>query len=122
MLVCIRERAGEVVIPSGNTDLKAGDKISVVIPMAEIGAVLQRLRLRKRAIHSVLIAGGGNTAVYLTLMLQRAGLQVKIIENSLVRCEELAERVPKVTSSMATPRISSCFRRRGCGTPRPSSA
>ena len=95
MLVCIRERAGEVVIPSGNTDLKAGDKISVVIPMAEIGSVLQRLRLRKRAIHSVLIAGGGNTAVYLTLMLQKAGLQVKIIENSLARCEELAERVPK---------------------------
>ena len=95
MLVCIRERAGEVVIPSGNTDLKAGDKISVVIPMAEIGSVLQRLRLRKRAIHSVLIAGGGNTAVYLTLMLQKAGLQVKIIENNLARCEELAERVPK---------------------------
>lgn len=95
MLVCIRERNGEVVIPSGNTDLKAGDKISVVIPMAEIGSVLQRLRLRKRAIHSVLIAGGGNTAVYLTLMLQKAGLQVKIIENSLARCEELAERVPK---------------------------
>ena len=95
MLVCIRERAGEVVIPSGNTDLKAGDKISVVIPMAEIGSVLQRLRLRKRAIHSVIIAGGGNTAVYLTVMLQKAGLQVKIIENSLTRCEELAERLPK---------------------------
>lgn len=95
MLVCIRERTGEVVIPSGNTDLKAGDKISVVIPMVEIGSVLQRLRLRKRAIHSVLIAGGGNTAVYLTLMLQKAGLQVKIIENNLARCEELAERVPK---------------------------
>lgn len=95
MLVCIRERAGEVVIPSGNTDLKAGDKISVVIPMAEIGSVLHRLRLRKRAIHSVLIAGGGNTAVYLTLMLQKAGLQVKIIENSLARCDELAERLPK---------------------------
>lgn len=95
MLVCIRERAGEVVIPSGSTDLKAGDKISVIIPMAEIGSVLQRLRLRKRAIHSVLIAGGGNTAVYLTLMLQKAGLQVKIIENNLARCEELAERVPK---------------------------
>ena len=47
MLVCTRERDGEVVIPSGNTELRAGDKISVVIPMAEIGSVLQRLRLRK---------------------------------------------------------------------------
>lgn len=95
MLVCIRERAGEVVIPSGNTELKAGDKISVVIPMTEIGAVLQRLQLRKKAIRSVMIVGGGNTTVYLTRMLQDAGLQVKIIENSLERCEELAERVPK---------------------------
>ena len=28
-------------------------------------------------------------------MLQKAGLQVKIIENNLARCKELAERVPK---------------------------
>ena len=95
MLVCIRERAGEIVIPNGTTDLQAGDVISVVIPMAEIGTVLHRLHQQQRPIRSVMIAGGGNTSVYLASLLQGAGIQVKIIESNHQRCEELADRLPK---------------------------
>ena len=97
MLVCIRERDGEVVIPGGQTDLRIGDKVSVVMPMAEIGKLMHKLRLQKRPIHSVTIAGGGNTSVYLSGMLLRAGMQVKIIETSQQRCEELADALPKAT-------------------------
>lgn len=97
MLVCIRERDGEVMIPGGQTDLRIGDKVSVVMPMAEIGKLMHKLRLQKRPIHSVTIAGGGNTSVYLSGMLLRAGMQVKIIETSQQRCEELADALPKAT-------------------------
>lgn len=95
MLVCIRERGGEIVIPSGSTDLRAGDKISVVIPMSQIASVLHRLNLRKKPIHSVTIAGGGSTAVYLAMMLEKTGVQVKIIETNRARCELLADLLPK---------------------------
>ncbi len=95
MLVCIRERGGQIVIPSGTTELQAGDKVSVVIPMSEIAQVLHRLRLRKKPIRSVTIAGGGSTAVYLSMMLQKTGVQVKIIETNRERCEVLAELLPK---------------------------
>lgn len=95
MLVCIRERDGEIVIPSGTTDLRVGDKVSVVIPVAEVATVLHKLNLRKEPIRSVIIAGGGNTSEYLSLMLCRAKMQVKIIEESRVRCEELADKLPK---------------------------
>lgn len=95
MLVCIRERGSQIVIPSGTTDLQAGDKVSVVIPMSEIAQVLHRLRLRKKPIRSVTIAGGGSTAVYLSMMLQKTGVQVKIIETNRERCEVLAELLPK---------------------------
>lgn len=95
MLVCIRERGGEIVIPSGTTDLRAGDKVSVVIPMGEIATVLHRLNLRKKPVHAVTIAGGGSTAVYLARMLLRTGIQVKIIEADRQRCEELADLLPK---------------------------
>lgn len=95
MLVCIRERDGEIVIPSGTTDLQVGDKISVVIPMTEISAVLQKLHLQKKPIRSVTIAGGGATAEYLALMLSKAHMQVKLIEVDRERCETLAERIPK---------------------------
>lgn len=97
MLVCIRERNGEIVIPNGTTDLRAGDRISVVIPMAEIGSTLHKLRLQNKPIHSVLIAGGNSIAVYLSRMLERTGTDVKIIESSLERCQELAERLPRAT-------------------------
>ena len=97
MLVCIRERGGEIVIPNGSTDLKAGDKISVIIPVTELGHVLHKLKLQKKPIHSVMIAGGGTMSVYLALMLGRAGMRVKIIESDLGRCDYLAELLPGVT-------------------------
>lgn len=96
MLVCIRERDGEIVIPNGTTDLREGDKVSVVIPMVEIAAVLHKLNLRKRPVRSVTIAGGGNTSEYLAMMLDKAQMQVKIIEADRQRCEELADRLPRV--------------------------
>jgi trk system potassium uptake protein TrkA len=95
MLVCIRERDGEIVIPSGTTDLQAGDKISVIIPMADIGTVLHKIRQQKKPVRSVMIAGGGSVAVYLSMMLIKAGIQVKIIEADIQRCQELADRLPK---------------------------
>ncbi len=95
MLVCIRERNGEIVIPKGNTELRAGDKISVVMPSGQIAWVLQRLKLQAKPIRAVTIAGGGSTSEYLATILQRAGMQVKIIESSRARCEVLAERLPK---------------------------
>ena len=95
MLVCIRERGGEIVIPSGATELMSGDKISVVMPTGQIASVLHRLNLRQRPIRAVTIAGGGSIAVYLGATLLRAGIQVKIIERDRARCEELADRLPK---------------------------
>lgn len=95
MLVCIRDRDGEVEIPQGNTTLQAGDKISVVIPMTQISSVLEKLRLSKKPIRSAMIAGGGNVTVYLANMLLRASMKVKIIEASKERCGELAELLPK---------------------------
>lgn len=97
MLVCIRERCGEVVIPDGTTDIQAGDKVSVVMPMTEIARLLHKLKLQTRPIRSVTIAGGGSTSVYLSLMLLRAGMQVKIIESNLAQCERLADILPKAT-------------------------
>ena len=95
MLVCIRERDGEIVIPKGDTDLRAGDKVSVVMPSGQIASVLHRLKLQNKPIRSVTIAGGGSTSEYLATLLQRAGMQVKIIESNRARCEVLAERLPK---------------------------
>jgi trk system potassium uptake protein TrkA len=45
----------------------------------------------------VTIAGGGNTSEYLATMLDKAHIQVKIIEDSRQRCQELADRLPRAS-------------------------
>ena len=94
MLVCIRERGSEIVIPSGTTELAAGDKISVIIPTVQIPSVLAQLKLRQRPIRSAMICGGSSTAEYLSVMLLRAGVKVKLIDWNRERCEELADILP----------------------------
>ena len=94
MLVCIRERGSEIVIPYGTTELAAGDKISVVIPSDQIASVLHQLKLRQRPIRTAMICGGSSTAEYLSSMLLRTGVDVKLIDWNRARCEELADRLP----------------------------
>ncbi|MBR0086183.1 MAG: Trk system potassium transporter TrkA [Lachnospiraceae bacterium] len=94
MLVCIRERDGEAEIPSGNTTLLAGDKISVMIPMNRMRDVLQKLKLRQKPVRNCLIGGGSATAQYLTGMLLHEGVQVKIIDRDRVKCDELSDKFP----------------------------
>ena len=49
------------------------------------------------AVRNVMIAGGGDIAYYLSRILIRSGIQVKIIEKELARCEQLADLLPKAT-------------------------
>ena len=46
---------------------------------------------------NVLICGGGRVGFYLAKKLCSMGMEVKIIEHSQVRCEDLCEELPKVT-------------------------
>jgi len=93
LLVCMRERDRDVVIPSGNTTLLSGDTISVVIPVHQMSNVLTKLKLHKKPVKSVMIAGGSATAQYLGQMLLNVGVQVKIIDRDRNTCELLADRL-----------------------------
>lgn len=44
-----------------------------------------------------MILGGGHVCFYLAAQLLQAGIQVKIIERDIKRCEELCELLPKAT-------------------------
>ena len=97
VLVCTRERDNEMVIPQGNTVLRSGDVISIVAPGDEQTEFFRRIGLNTHAVRNVMIAGGGDIAYYLTRILIRSGIQVKIIEKELSRCEQLADLLPKAT-------------------------
>ena len=97
VLVCTQERDGEMRIPQGDTTLQAGDVISIVAPIEEQEDFFRKIGLQTHAVKNTMIIGGGDVALYLAKMLMNSGVQVRIIEKDLHRCEELAELIPKAT-------------------------
>jgi len=94
-LICIVERNGQFIIPGGFTEIRAGDRISVTLSLADVSDFLNKIGIRARRIRSVLIAGGGTIAYYLAKRLIELRIDVKIIEKDPERCDELAELLPK---------------------------
>lgn len=97
VLVCTVERDGEVVIPRGDYTLRAGDVISIVATAKDESIFFRKIGLQSNQVKSVLIVGGGEISYYLAKILISAGIQVKIVEKRLERCEELSELLPKAT-------------------------
>ncbi|MFR7472379.1 MAG: NAD-binding protein [Ruminococcus sp.] len=57
----------------------------------------KKIHLFSNQIRTVMLAGGGDTAYYLSDLLQKSGISVKLIEKNRERCEELAGLLPGVT-------------------------
>jgi len=97
VLVCTLERDSEMVIPQGDTVLRSGDVISIVAPGDEQADFFRKIGLDTHSVKDTMIAGGGDIAYYLSRILIRSGIHVKIIEKDLKRCEQLAELLPRAT-------------------------
>ena len=97
VLVCTVERKGEIVIPRGDYTLKSGDVISVVAAARDEIAFFKKIGIPANQAKNVLIVGGGDIPYYLAKILLSVGIQVKIMEKNLKRCEELSELLPKAT-------------------------
>jgi len=97
ILVCAVQREGEVIIPSGDFALRAGDKIHFTAPHTEMPAFFRALGEYAEKPHRIMLIGGGRIAYYLARQLTDAGMKVKIIERDEERCVELTELLPKAT-------------------------
>lgn len=97
VLVCAVERDGQVVIPRGDYTLRQGDVISIISTAKDEMAFFKKIGIHTNQVRNVLIIGGGEISYYLSRILLSAGIQVKIMEKRLERCEELSELLPKAT-------------------------
>ncbi|MBQ7358501.1 MAG: Trk system potassium transporter TrkA [Lachnospiraceae bacterium] len=97
MLVCTVARGKEIFIPKGNFKIEAGDVIGVVAERGKMNTYFKQLSLSTSKAKNVMILGGGNTAYYLAKMLLKIGVNIKIIEESKTRCEQLCEELPQAT-------------------------
>ncbi len=96
-LVCILERGDGILIPSGNTVMMEGDRISMIAPAEDMNRLFNIIGIQARSIRNVMIAGGGTIAYYLAQRLLKAKVNTTIIESNLQRCNELSEALDKAT-------------------------
>lgn len=92
-LICTVHRNNRVYIPDGRFELCAGDRIGLVASHSEIAKLLRRLGLLRKQAKSVMILGGGKPSYYLAKKLISLGVDVKIIEKRLDRCEFLSSEL-----------------------------
>ena len=94
VLVCTVVRDGKAVIPDGEFVLKEEDHIYVTGSVKNLSLLLKNIGMATPKIRKVIIAGGGRNCFYLTQLLSKEGVHVKIIEKDRARCERLAEILP----------------------------
>jgi len=94
-LVCAVERGGEVSIPSGPFVLHEGDDITIISSSRDGHRVFESLGMHSHAVSSCMIIGGGKSSYYLARQLINQKVDVKIIEQSRERCEELSTLLPE---------------------------
>ena len=97
VLVCTVTRGEHVMIPRGDFVFQEGDMVSIVSTPANANEFFRKIGINIGRIHSAMIVGGGTIAYYLARRLLAVGVDTKIIENDLERCEQLSELLPKAT-------------------------
>lgn len=97
LLICAVEREHQVIIPTGDTVLQSGDIVSILATRKTAIEFFDSIRATKNPVKNTMIIGGGKIAVYLSRMLIKAGIKVKVIESNSKRCEELSDILPDAT-------------------------
>lgn len=95
VLICGVERNDEAFIPGGDFELLSGDLVSIVSSHENATEFFKKIGINTNRVKDTMIVGGGDTAYYLAKQLLKSGIKVKLIEQSLERCEQLCDLLPK---------------------------
>jgi trk system potassium uptake protein TrkA len=89
-------RGHQVIIPQGHDVIRAGDHLYTVVPTADLDDCLSFMGLpAKQRVQRVFILGGKQIGIELALRLEKRGVQVKLFEKDLVRCEKISTLVKR---------------------------
>ncbi len=98
VLLCAIRRDDETIIPTGDTIIQEGDKITLTGSTRALEKFFIQMGITKHhTINEVMIVGGGRIGYYLTKMLLELNIDVKLIENNPERCQKLADAFPEAT-------------------------
>lgn len=91
-------RGNDVMVPRGDTVLKEGDKLIVMMDgMDNAKKMIQLLGSKKQKKHqTVMIVGATSIGINVAGILHKRGITVKIIDGSKSRCRKAAETLEKI--------------------------
>ena len=89
-LVAAIYRDGNLIIPRGDDKILQGDRVFLIGRTDQMREVEKVLGFQRRTIRSVMLMGGSRVAFYLAQLLEKRGLEVKIIEKDYKHCKYLA--------------------------------
>lgn len=95
VLICAVARNGETIIPSGDFELRSGDKIYLTSSPSQLEAFFTHLGVFRNRASSVMIVGASKMCYYLAQELIEMGMSVKIIDQNEARCVQIGEQLPK---------------------------
>jgi len=87
-------RLGKTITISPETILRPGDELLLIADAAHAHQAVRQMNRSQDQVRRVMIAGGGNIGARLARNLANEGYNVRIIEQSMDRCEELATTLP----------------------------
>lgn len=95
VLVAVRSRGKEVIIPNGESDLQPGDKLTIMGVAEKLPEAQKLFHTAVERARHVTIAGGGLTGLFLAETLEKRSFEVRVIEKSRDRCEEISEHLDR---------------------------
>ena len=94
VLVAVVRRKCQVIIPSGDFVIEAGDLVSVIAEHEQAHEFFRKIGIETHRVRDVMIIGGGKMTYYMAKNLAASGIGIKIIEKDLKRSEVLSELLP----------------------------
>lgn len=113
---CTIERDDDAFIANGNFVFAERDIISIIASPASAKSFFSKIGYKMQPIKDTIIVGGGAISYYLTDILLRSGISVKIIEKNPERCDELASEFERATIINGNPSDEDILREEGIGT------
>ena len=90
-LMAILFRGDQVIVPRGDDRLQVGDHVHIMIPTGEIQELFDFMGVAQaKPLTRVFIVGGKQIGIEVALQLEKLGVQVKIFEKDLRRCEKIS--------------------------------
>ncbi len=87
-------RLGQTIAVSPETILRPGDDLLLIADTRSAHQAVHQMHKSAPTVRRLMIAGGGNIGSRLAKMLGESGYNVRIIEQNLDRCEQLASTLP----------------------------